>query len=334
MALTKVTVDALLSLRKTMKQACDNMVEIKQEVDSFCYGFEWDDPIGRSFILKYEEGMKPIKEKLLPMLEQYYGYLGELTGSVGEYNETNVFSSSALGVSSGIVGVASIAGIGKTISGFSVLGPEKKKVDHFLVANKDGSISWNDERFEKLEKENSEFLKSEEGKEWKKNADEAFSKIDDLSSMTYGELHQVVGGTLGLKEDEITYQLKPRENKPGYVTFGWHPKNSDKAILNDNQKVNMPVCAQIATFAHEGRHVYQDMVINDDGKRFKYDDELKKYVKEMKEGRDNYTTGSVDFDKYYSNPIEIDARRMEIVVGKACTDRYNALEKLKHHGDY
>lgn len=86
MAITKVLVDSLVLLRQTMKQAWDDIVDIKLEVDHYCYNFEWDDPVGRSFIAKYEEGMAPIKEKLLPMLEKYGEYLDGLTMNVDEYS--------------------------------------------------------------------------------------------------------------------------------------------------------------------------------------------------------------------------------------------------------
>lgn len=88
MALAKVTIESLLSMQQTMKKAWNDIVDIKLEVDYYCYCFEWDDPIGRYFIAKYEEGMAPIKEKLLPMLEQYADYLGKLTTKIEEFSET------------------------------------------------------------------------------------------------------------------------------------------------------------------------------------------------------------------------------------------------------
>lgn len=331
MALAKVTIEALSQMANILRQSAEDILLTKEQMDSELYSIPWDDPIGLSFISRYEEDFKPLKNKLVPNIESYIQYMQSEGVVVSEYSGEN-----AGGLGTGVVGAASALGLGAAFAssqiisggttGFQGKQQMKKGVDYFLIANKNGTISWDDNRFEQLEKENSDFLKSEEGKQWKKNADNAFSKINDLSALTYGELHQVVGGTLGLKEGEIEYQLKKKDRA---TLLGWHPQDSNKAILNDNQRANMPVCAQIATFAHEGRHVYQDMVINDDGKRFNYDDELKKYVKEMREGRDNYTPASVDYEKYYNNAIEKDARKMEIIVGKACTDRYNAIEKEK-----
>lgn len=88
MAIAKVTIDSLLSMQQTMRKAWSDIVDIKLEVDYYCYCFEWDDPVGRNFIAKYEEGMAPIKEKHLPMLEQYADYLGKLTATVEEFSET------------------------------------------------------------------------------------------------------------------------------------------------------------------------------------------------------------------------------------------------------
>ena len=88
MAIAKVTIDSLRSLLQTMRKAWSDIVDIKLEVDYYCYCFEWDDPVGRSFIARYEEGMAPIKEELLPMLEKYADYLEELTIKAEEYSET------------------------------------------------------------------------------------------------------------------------------------------------------------------------------------------------------------------------------------------------------
>ena len=334
MALAKVTIEALTQMANILRQSADDILIAKEQMDGELYSIPWDDPIGLNFISRYEEDFKPLKNKLIPNIESYIQHLKNEGLIITEYSGGN-----AGGLGVGVMGAASALGLGAAFASSQIISGgttgsqgkqlKKKGVDYFLIANKNGTITWDDRRFERLEKENSDFLKSEEGKKWKQNADNAFSKINDLSALTYGELHQVVGGTLGLKDDEIKFQLEPKKDEPNTVTFGWHPRNSNKAILNDTQRANMPVCEQIATFAHEGRHVYQDMVINDDGKRFNYDDELKKYVKEMKDGKNNYISGSVDFEKYYNNPIEVDARKMEIVVGKACTDRYNAIEKEK-----
>lgn len=88
MALAKVTIESLLSMRQTMKKAWSDIVDIKLEVDHYCYNFEWNDPVGRNFVARYEEGMAPVKEKLLPMLEQYADYLEKLRTSVEEFSET------------------------------------------------------------------------------------------------------------------------------------------------------------------------------------------------------------------------------------------------------
>lgn len=89
MSLVKVAIDSLLSIQQTMRKAWDDIVNIKLEVDYYCYCFEWDDPVGRNFIAKYEEGIAPIKEKLLPMLEQYADYLSKLMMNISEYAEAS-----------------------------------------------------------------------------------------------------------------------------------------------------------------------------------------------------------------------------------------------------
>lgn len=89
MALTKVNIEALLSLQQTLKKAWSNIVDIKLELDHYCYNFEWEDPVGRNFIDRYEAGMRPIKSKLIPELEQYMDYLSKLTINIDDYTDTS-----------------------------------------------------------------------------------------------------------------------------------------------------------------------------------------------------------------------------------------------------
>ena len=321
MALAKVTIEALTQMTNTLRQSADDILATKEQMDSELYSIPWDDPIGLNFINRYEEDFKPLKEKLIPNIEQYLEYIRSLNVNLDAYSSDNGSASSGIGAATAAAG-ACLAGLSSDRTSHTQGGQPKpsnytkyKKVDFFLTPNKDGTVSWDDERFKRLEKENDDFLKSKEGKEWKKSADKAFSKVNDLSSLTKGELHQIVGETMGLSKEDIKYDMQEDSN---LNTLGWHPWDSKEAILNKNQKETMPICEQIGTFAHEGRHVYQDMVINDKAN-------MSDYAKMMRKGRTNYVPASVDYMKYYNNETEKDARRFEVLFGKACTDRYNAI---------
>lgn len=317
MALSKVTIESLVQMANVLRQSADEILSSKSEMDGQLYSIPWDDPIGQAFSVRYEEDFKPLKEKLIPAIEQYLEYIRSLSVDLDAYASDNGGNAGGFGtVMASAAGVASLAGSLGRVRATGTQGTQPKQPDlaHFLKANKDGTISWNDARFRKLEKENARFLESEEGKQMQSRAKKEFSKINDLSSLTYGQLHQVVGGTIGLSEKDIVYDMK-KDSDPGLL--GWHPRDSKKAILNENQIAKMPVCEQIATFAHEGRHVYQDMVINSASQS--------DYAKDMRFGRAVYKSASEDFGLYYSNPLEYDARKVEVVIGKECTERHNEL---------
>lgn len=326
MALAKVTIEALTQMANILRQSADDILATKEQMDNELRSFPWDDPIGLNFINRYEEDFKPLKEKLIPNIEDYIQYMNQEGMIVSDYSGESIGGLGSVGA--GVAGVASAIGAGSVFSGSQTLGrsatgtsgkkTEQKSINEYLAENKDGTISWNDERFKKLEKENADFLSTKEGKKLQKRAETAFSKVNDLSKLTRGQLHQVVGGTLGLSKDQISFDTKADQD---INLLGWHPNISDEAILNENQRATMPVCEQIATFAHEGRHVYQDMVMNSDSKTA--------YAIDMRAARDSYSQDSRTFEGYYNNGLEKDARKLEIIVGKACTERHNKLIQMK-----
>ncbi len=319
MALAKVTIEALTQMANTLRQSADDILLTKEQMDTELYSIPWDDPIGLSFINRYEEDFKPLKENLIPNIEQYLEYIYSLSMDLDAYSSENGGIPSGIGLAAGVAAGVGLTGLNNS-SQTGVQGGQLKqpKVDFYLKANKDGTISWDDKRFKRLEKENAAYLESEDGKLMQKRAKAAFSKIDDLSTLTYGQLHQVVGGTLGLKEGEIEYKMLEKDSPN---TLGWHPRDSKEAILNANQRATMPVCEQIATFAHEGRHVYQDMIINSSSDS--------DYAKDMRFGRAVYKSAKEDYQQYYHNPLEVDARKIEVIVGKECTERHNKLIQMK-----
>ena len=326
MAQAKVTIESLTQMAEILRQSADDILGTKEQMDNELYNIPWDDPIGLTFISKYEEDFKPLKEKLIPNINNYIQYMKDEGLVVSEYSGESIGGLGVIGAAGAGAAGAGAAGAGAKGKGATSNGSKdshdkkksEKRINEFLVENKDGTILWNDNRFKRLEEENAAYLKSEDGEKMQERAKEAFSKIDDLSTLTKEQLHQIVGGTLGLKEGEIEYYMA-ENNNPN--TLGWHPWDSKEAILNENQRATMPVCEQIATFAHEGRHVYQDMVINSSS------DDV--YAEKMRFGRTVYKSAKEDYQKYYHNPLEFDARRIEIIVGKTCSERYNELIKMK-----
>lgn len=87
MALAKVTIEALSQMANTLRQSADDILATKEQMDNELRSFPWDDPIGWTFINRYEDDFKPLKEKLIPNIESYLNYLGSIGITVGEYAE-------------------------------------------------------------------------------------------------------------------------------------------------------------------------------------------------------------------------------------------------------
>ena len=202
----------------------------------------------------------------------------------------------------------------------------RESIEAFLTTTANGGIIWNNSRFSKLEEENVAFLNSKGGKAYYKKAKDAFESVQpNLYSISKNQLYQIVGQTMGLKSNEILYG---KEEKTQTGILGWHPRRSNKAILNRNEETNMSMCQKIAVYAHESRHVFQDVVIAgsknlDSGNRSEYANKLieadKKYESDQKES----------YQDYYNNYKEEDARKFEIIFGKACVDYYNETNNAK-----
>ena len=189
----------------------------------------------------------------------------------------------------------------------------------FLAESKTGGVIWDNKRFYLLERENASYLETNEGKKRLNEAMKAFNQVKpSLHSVTYNQLYQLVGQTLGLKNSEVAFK-KANRDKDGLL--GWHPGKSKDAILNKHEEANMSMCQKIAVYAHESAHVAQDIVIKNARKK-----EIQfqtPYERKLVHAADTYTTSSDDYEKYYHNFKEVDSRRYEIIFGKACVDYYN-----------
>lgn len=85
MALSKAQVDALVQLSSILKQDHELIGQVKASMDNELKSFVWNDPVGRAFIAKYYEDLKPIEGKLIPNLISYCQYLDKEAQIIGEY---------------------------------------------------------------------------------------------------------------------------------------------------------------------------------------------------------------------------------------------------------
>lgn len=86
MSQSKVTLDSLTLLSNELRNNAESILSIKDDMDTLLNSFVWDDPVAISFKERYEEGLKPITNKLIPNIENYLGYISQLGGTVEEYS--------------------------------------------------------------------------------------------------------------------------------------------------------------------------------------------------------------------------------------------------------
>lgn len=337
MAVSKVTLDALSQMANILRQSAEDIVSAKGEMDGQLRSFIWDDPVGQTFVVKYEEDFKPLTNKLIPNIEQYVNYLYEAGYVISDYSEELGLIAGGIG---GAVGIAkgipngnsealvdlrprsekkSIEDVLKGSKGKAVSRP-RNSIGAFLAISQSGGIIWNNRRFKELETDNASYLETKEGKDRLAKARAAFKDVNpNLSSVTYDQLYTIVGQTIGLKKNEVVFE---KGNNDGAGVLGWHPSKSNKAILNRNEETNMSICQKIAVYAHESGHIAQDMVINN--AKNKPLELQTPYERKLVFADETYPSNpNRDYAKYHHNYKEVDARRYEIVFGKACVDYYN-----------
>lgn len=82
--------ESLRSLASDCQNAMDEFNAIKSEMDRVLDDVltRWLDPVGMRFKARYDEGLKPIQEKMIPNLEKYQKYLTEQAITIEEFNES------------------------------------------------------------------------------------------------------------------------------------------------------------------------------------------------------------------------------------------------------
>jgi len=85
MAKAKVTVEALTQFSNALRANHDDIIAVKNSMDNELHSFLWDDPVGRNFITRYGEDLKPIQGKLIPNLEAYCAYLDQEATLITEF---------------------------------------------------------------------------------------------------------------------------------------------------------------------------------------------------------------------------------------------------------
>ena len=254
MAISKVTQEALSQMAKNLSQCAEDIVMAKKEMDEQLRSFIWDDPVGQSFVIKYEEDFKPLTNKLLPAMNEYVTYIIGLEGNVAEYGGT----ASMLGA----IGAAMIpkrsTGISEDHVSSSVLAGRSPKEKGIMAKEKIVSL---DKDPTNVDLSQDDYEKLKERLEYKRRYDAYLSELrkrkPDLSKrITTGDIDQINSAVLNLKEDELIVKFD-RLGAPdilGGQATGEHV-SINRDFLDWNPESSR--CGVGALGAHESTHAAQ-----------------------------------------------------------------------------
>ncbi len=143
-----------------------------------------------------------------------------------------------------------------------------------------------------------------------------------LSSRYYNDGYEfvessrpIIYGQEGIRNPERTIMTyaPPNKNENGWHRANWRVNGAPERV---GGQINMTPsyvkkgkkCDVINTEAHETRHAHQYDIM-EDRRNGKLSGEEKAFADEIQHAHDNYVPSDVDFDAYWKNKMEVDARQ-------------------------
>ena len=254
MAVSKVSLEILSQMANTLRQSAEAIVSAKGEMDEQLRSFVWDDPVGQSFAIKYEEDFKPLTNKLLPSMNEYVTYIIGLEGNVAEYGGTASMIGTigaamkpkrSTGISEGHVSSAALAG--RLPKGKGVLAKEK-----IVSLDEDPTnVDLSQDDYEKLKK------RPEYKRRYEAYLSELRKRRPDLSKrITAADIDQINSAVLNLKDDEliVKFDRLGASDVLGGQATGEHA-SINRDFLDWNPESSR--CGVGALGAHESTHAAQ-----------------------------------------------------------------------------
>lgn len=254
MAISKVTQETLSQMANNLSQCAKDIVIVKKEMDEQLRSFIWDDPVGQSFAIKYEEDFKPLTNKLLPSMNEYVTYIIGLEGNVAEYGGT----ASMIGAIGATMTPKRSTGILEGHVSSPALAGRLPKEKGIMAKEKIVSL---DEDPANVDLSQDDYEKLKERPEYKQRYDAYLSELrkrkPELSKrITAGDIDQINSAVLNLKEDELIVKFD-RLGAPnilgGQSTGEYASINRD--FLDWNPESSR--CGVGALGAHESTHAAQ-----------------------------------------------------------------------------
>jgi hypothetical protein len=266
-------------------------------MDETLQSFLWDDPVAHKFKADYEEQFQPLKEKLLPAMEKYEGYLKDLAGLSDVYTENSSPSLSAFAAAAAGAGVVGIAGVGAAAAGISVgqnatVGATTTK---FSGSENSSFAAMSANTFDANERPAPDPGRQKEIKkilsdDYQDGKKDMFNTNGHLQIQyledTFNEYYDLKDKK---RNNTVTIELIDDQRKQGdkYAYAGYYDPRENKIYLNEN--VDWTNEKLINTVAHEYYHAYDAKLENQIKKLEK---EKTKLEKEKKFWDDFVSSGS------------------------------------------
>jgi hypothetical protein len=223
MAQTKVTAALLREFATTLRTEKERFETTKNSMDNELFnGFLWEDPVAHSFKERYDKGLKPLEQKLLPAMDKYQLHLDKEANIISE--EWSIDVGTVAGLAGAGVGVFVGADLYKPAVNDKI---KEKFKDNFKNSFKDIS-----------------FIKDENSLK-KEDLENAFNKKYDTDNI---RIELTDEGMYSINENGKKTLLNAGYYKNGVVYLN----KSEYEKWTDEEKIN--------NAAHEYYHAYDEKI--------------------------------------------------------------------------
>ena len=96
----KISQESLVHMANVLKRCTEEILVLKQQMDSELHSILWEDPMGKAFVNQYEEGFKPLRMELIPQIKKFVQSIAQVDVQVSGYSETVAMVGMGVGVAS------------------------------------------------------------------------------------------------------------------------------------------------------------------------------------------------------------------------------------------
>ena len=273
---TTITTELLREFAQKLTTERERFDKITQSMNVELFSkLLWDDPVAQKFKAQYEEGLAPVKKKLLPALDKYQLFLKELARRTEVYAEVNTSKAN--------IGTFVTAGAAT----FGVIGGAAATTKYAATSKSGGTIT---NGFENCKFEPKEWMTWDEKR-----------KVAEL-----GKCKDAIINDLNIT-NKPQLKIEKIAVKPGIFTNGYYDPKTNEIVINQ-EILNRDPGFVAQTLGHEMRHAWQNTGENVPEI---YKDNLKNYISVgdpvCKPIPPSHNPKVCTFEDYKNQPVEVDA---------------------------